>query len=254
MSSPIAPKVRVGLVGAGYVAAHHLRALNALSFVEVVGVCDRDRSRAEALAKKFRAGAVYTDMASMAGAKPDVIHILTPPAFHCSLALAAMDLGCHVFVEKPMAESVEECDRMIAHAREKGVVLSVNHSDRFDPVVLQAIAVARSGAIGEVLGTRSATRLSHLRGQAAPSRPPRVVSVSRPRRATCTGRELRGPVQNLEVKFYESAGHADLRQWRAYAECEPAPAPYQNTRRSERIEIHGTRGIIKVDRFRKCAT
>src|SRR5207342_1550427 len=87
--------------------------------------------------------------------RPEVIHILTPPEFHCSLALAAMDIGCHVFVEKPMAESVEECDRMIERAREKGVVLSINHSDRFDPVVLQAIQIARSGAIGDVLAVHS---------------------------------------------------------------------------------------------------
>ena len=130
-------RVRVALVGAGYVAAHHLRALKALAFVDVVGICDRDQARARALADKFGVKAVYPDLRSMAEAKPHVVHVLTPPEFHCPLALEAMDMGCHVFVEKPMAESVEECDRMIARAKEKGVHISVNHSDRFDPVVLR---------------------------------------------------------------------------------------------------------------------
>jgi predicted dehydrogenase/nucleoside-diphosphate-sugar epimerase len=259
MSSPIAPRVRVGLVGAGYVAAHHLRALNALTFVEVVGICDRDRSRAEALAKKFRVGAVYTDLASMASAKPNVVHILTPPAFHCSLALAAMDLGCHVFVEKPMAESVEECDRMIARAEETGVVLSVNHSDRFDPVVLQAIAAARSGAIGEVLAVHS-IRSSDYPTYAGGPLPQPYAQGSYPFRdlgvhSLYLVESFVGPVRNLEVKFYESGKNPMLTfdEWRAYAECETGTGSMYlswNTRpiQSE-LEIHGTRGVIKVDRF-----
>jgi predicted dehydrogenase len=85
----------------------------------------------------------------MAEAQPKVIHILTPPASHAPLALEAMEMGCHVFVEKPMAESAD-CDRMIHFARERGLVLSVNHSARMDPIVLQALEMIRNGACGEV--------------------------------------------------------------------------------------------------------
>jgi predicted dehydrogenase/nucleoside-diphosphate-sugar epimerase len=259
MSSPIAPKVRVGLVGAGYVATHHLRALNALAFVEVVGICDRDRSRAEALAKKFRAGAVYSDLASMAAAKPDVVHILTPPESHCSLALAALDMGCHVFVEKPMAESAEECDLMIARAREKDLVLSVNHSDRFDPVVLQAIKVARSGAIGDVIAVHS-IRSSDYPTYAGGALPQPYRQGSYPFRdlgvhSLYLIESFVGPVQTLSVRFYESGRNPMLTfdEWRAYAECERGTGSIYlswNTRpiQSE-LEIHGTRGVIKVDRF-----
>lgn len=259
MTSPIAPKVRVGLIGAGYVAAHHLRALNALPFVEVVGICDRDRSRAEALARKFRVGAVYSDLSSMAGARPEVIHILTPPESHCSLALASMEMGCHVFVEKPMAESVEECDRMIAFARAKGVVLSVNHSDRFDPVVLQAIKVARSGAIGDVLAVHS-IRSSDYPTYAGGPLPQPYRQGSYPFRdlgvhSLYLVESFVGPVQNLMVRFYESGRNPMLTfdEWRAYAECEQGTGSMYlswNTRpiQSE-LEIHGTRGVIKVDRF-----
>lgn len=259
MTSPIAPKVRVGLIGAGYVAAHHLRALNALPFVEVVGICDRDRGRAEALAKKFRAGAVYTDLASMAGAKPEVIHILTPPESHCPLALQAMDMGCHVFVEKPMAESVEECDRMIAYAREKGVVLSINHSDRFDPVVLKAIEIARSGAIGDVMAVHS-IRSSDYPTYAGGPLPQPYRQGSYPFRdlgvhSLYLVESFVGPVRNLSVSFYETGRNPTLTfdEWRAYAECEHGTGYMYlswNTKpiQSE-IEVHGTRGVIKIDRF-----
>ncbi len=259
MTSPIAPKVRVGLIGAGYVATHHLRALNALRFVEVVGICDRNRARAEALAKKFRVGAVYTDLASMASAKPDVIHILTPPESHCSLALAAMDMGCHVLVEKPMAESVEECDRMIERAREKGVVLSINHSDRFDPVVLKAIEVARSGVIGDVLAVHS-IRSSDYPPYAGGPLPQPYRQGSYPFRdlgvhSLYLIESFLGPVRTLSINFYESGRNPMLTfdEWRAYVECVHGTGYAYlswNTRpiQSE-LEIHGTRGVIKVDRF-----
>ncbi len=259
MTSPIAPKVRVGVIGAGYVAAHHLRALNALPFVDVVGICDRDRTKAEALAKRFRVGAVYSDLSSMAGARPEVIHILTPPESHCSLALASMDMGCHVFVEKPMAESIEECDRMIEHARARGVVLSVNHSDRFDPVVLEGIRVARSGAIGDVTAVHS-IRSSDYPTYAGGPLPQPYRQGSYPFRdlgvhSLYLVESFVGPVQTLSVQYYETGRNPMLTfdEWRAYAECEHGTGYMYlswNTKpiQSE-IEVHGTKGVIKIDRF-----
>src|SRR5437867_2408533 len=75
-----------------------------------------------------------------------------PPAQHPALRLEAIDMGCHVFVEKPMAETVADCDRMIARAREKGLVVSVNHSARMDPIVLQALDLLKQGVCGEITG------------------------------------------------------------------------------------------------------
>src|SRR5690242_20190766 len=132
-------KFRAGVIGAGYVANHHLRALRDSPFVEVVAVCDRDEVRARQLASKYGIARVCANVEDVGAAAPDVIHVLTPPASHCELALKALDMGCHVFVEKPLADTVAECDQMIARACERGLVLSVNHSARFDPVVLEAV-------------------------------------------------------------------------------------------------------------------
>ena len=108
--------VKVGLVGAGYVSTYHARALRSLSFVEIVGVADSDQTRAETLAAQFQIPKVYPSLTAMAAAQPKVIHILTPPASHAPLAIEAMEMGCHVFVEKPMAESAADCDRKIGRA------------------------------------------------------------------------------------------------------------------------------------------
>ena len=143
--------MRTGIVGAGHVSAYHLRALKGLDRVAVVGIADPNLALAQKTAAAFGVPAVFRSLEELAVAKPDVIHILTPPALHCELAVRAMELGCHVFVEKPMAETVEECDRMLAAAKATGRVLSVNHSARMDPVVLRALDLVRAGAVGEVL-------------------------------------------------------------------------------------------------------
>ena len=98
--------VKVGLVGAGYVSAYHARALRSLPFVEIAGIADPDEDRAAALAEQFRIPKVYPSLQAMAEAQPKVIHVLTPPGSHAALALQALNMGCHVFVEKPMAETV----------------------------------------------------------------------------------------------------------------------------------------------------
>ena len=132
-------------MGAGYVSKHHIRAIRGMKNVSLVGVCDSNFDRASKVAKESGVGA-YHNLAEMAAARPDVIHILTPPNSHCALTLQALEMGCHVLVEKPMAPSTEECDRMMAAAARADRILSVSHSARMDPVVLEAQRLVREGA------------------------------------------------------------------------------------------------------------
>src|SRR5688572_18690188 len=114
------PETRVALVGAGYVSAYHVRALQTLPHVRIVGIVDASLDRAHALAKRFGISGVFTSLADMRDARPDVVHVLTPPASHARLAIEALEMGCHVFVEKPMAPTAVECDEMIAAATRAG--------------------------------------------------------------------------------------------------------------------------------------
>src|SRR5215203_1022642 len=107
-------RYRVGIVGAGYVSTYHVRALRTLEFVEITGVADPDAERRDKLATAFKIPKTCNTLRELLETRPDVIHILTPPHLHADLAIEAMRGGCHVFVEKPLAESVEDCDRMIA--------------------------------------------------------------------------------------------------------------------------------------------
>ena len=139
MTQPASTRLRVALVGAGYVATHHLAALKQLDFVDVVGICDPQLPAAQALADRFGVKRVAARLDELADLQPQAVYVLTPPAFHAAIAMQAMDMGCHVLVEKPMADTVADCEAMIAAARARKVQLGVNHSDLFDPVLMQAV-------------------------------------------------------------------------------------------------------------------
>src|SRR5581483_3610873 len=250
---------RVGIVGAGYVAAHHLRALRDLRCANVVGIADVNDARAEELAGRFGVSGVYQSLSEMAGAQPDVIHVLTPPASHRSLALEALSMGCHVFVEKPMAESVEECDEMIARAAECGRVLSVNHSARFDPAVLEAIDAVKRGVCGEVMAVHF-IRSSDYPPYAGGPLPAPYRKGSYPFRDLGVHglyllESFLGNIEDLRVTFYETGRDPLLTfdEWRAHVECERGTGymylswntrPIQNE-----LFIHGSKGVIHVDCF-----
>jgi nucleoside-diphosphate-sugar epimerase/predicted dehydrogenase len=236
-----------------------LAALLDLPFVDVVGICDLDRKKAEDLAARFGIAGVFASLAEMASARPQVVHILTPPASHCALTLEALEMGCHVFVEKPMAETTEECDRMIACARQKRLVVSVNHSMRFEPSVLAALDHIAKGRCGDTLSAY------YFRGSDYPpyAGGPRTAVY---RQGSYPFRDLGvhavylleaflGPLEKLSERHYGTGNDPMLTfdEWRVSAEAERGTAeillswnmhPLQND-----LWVHGTRGILHVDAF-----
>lgn len=258
MSSPAAKRLRVGIVGAGYVSKHHINALRALHFVDLVGVVDIDAAAARAIAAQFSIPLSGSSLAELAGARPEAIYVLTPPASHCALALEALAMGCHVLVEKPMAESVEECDAMIAAARERGLLLTVNHSDRLDPVVIAALEKVRSGVCGDLIA------VDFIRGSEYAQFGGGVRSGPHRRGAYpfqdigCHGLYLLeaflGPIGKLQVDYRSIAGNTPLfDDWHVVADCERGRGrlhlswlarPMQS-----RLIVQGTRGYLEVDRF-----
>ena len=254
-------RVKVGLVGAGYVSAYHARALRSLPFVEMVGIADPDEVRAQALAARFRIPRVYATLQAMAEAQPNVIHVLTPPATHAALVLEALDMGCHVFVEKPMAETVADCDRMIQRAHEKGLVLSVNHSARMDPIVLRALALVRKGALGQVTGADFFRSSDYPAYSGGPAVPPQFRAGSYPFQDLGVHglyllEAFLGPIRHADIRYYNSGlGDPNLvfDEWRTLVETDQGTGqmyiswnvrPMQNE-----ITVHGTGGVMLVDRY-----
>ncbi|MET0813901.1 MAG: Gfo/Idh/MocA family oxidoreductase, partial [Pseudoxanthomonas sp.] len=252
-------KLRVALVGAGYVAGHHLAALKALDFVEVVGICDTNVEAARALAERHGVPLVAATLAELASARPQAVHVLTPPSSHASITLAALEMGCHVLVEKPMADSVADCETMIAKAREKRLLLGVNHSDLYDPVLLQALEAVRDGAIGDLVSV-DIVRNSEYPAYAGGPLPGSVTQGSYPFRdlgvhGLYTIEAFLGPVTDLQADYQSRGTDPNLHfdEWQAQACTDQGVGRLLlswNARPMEnRVFVRGTRGTIEVDRF-----
>ena len=260
MTSSATPRLRVAIVGAGYVATHHIAALKALDFVDVVGVCDSDPEAAKAIAARFGVARAETALADLADAAPQAVYVLTPPASHPAIALQALDMGCHVLVEKPMADSVADCEAMIAKARACRRLLGVNHSDLYDPMVLRALEAVRTGRIGEVVSV-DIVRNSDYPAYAGGPLPSMVTQGSYAFRdlgvhGLYTLEAFLGTIDEVRVDYQARGGdnpnlHFD--EWQAQVRAERGIGRLLlswNARPMEnRLVVRGTRGIIEIDRF-----
>jgi predicted dehydrogenase len=143
--------MRAAIVGCGHIATAHLAVLRRMGGVRIVGVSDLDPAAAQRAAAGAGGCATYTKLRSLLDdARPDVVHVLTPPAAHRQPTLDALEAGCHVLVEKPMAVTTSEADEMLDASRAAGRQLCVAHNFLFEPGVLRAQAMAESGALGRV--------------------------------------------------------------------------------------------------------
>lgn len=252
------PRLRAAVIGAGYVASHHLAALKALDFVDIVGVCDTNLDAARALAAKF-GGQAVARAAELQSLHPDLVHVLTPPSSHAALALQALAMGAHVLVEKPMADTIADCEAMIAAARTAGRALGVNHSDLFDPVVEQALEAVRAGRIGEIVSV-DIVRNSDYPPYAGGPLPGTVAQGSYPFRdlgvhGLYTLEAFLGRLSTPQVSYQASGRDPNLAfdEWQAVVVGARGMGRLLlswNARPMEnRLVVRGTHGIVEVDRF-----
>ena len=148
-------EIRVGLIGCGRIAGVHRRYLQTTPGVRIVGVCDMDLERARAFGAEAGAEEVCRDAADLLRLPLDAVHVLTPPSSHAETAIAALERGVHVLVEKPMATTAAAAERMQAAAVTAGRILSVDHNRLFDPVIVQARQLVAAGAIGNLLSVEA---------------------------------------------------------------------------------------------------
>ena len=146
----MADVVSVALIGAGVNAGTHMRTTVENPNSRLVAVMDVDADRASAAGEKHSVRA-YTDLGSvLADAEVEAVVISTPNCFHAAQAIASAEAGKHVLVEKPMALTVGDCDRMIEASDAAGKVLMVGQSLRHSPVNRKVKALIAEGAIGTV--------------------------------------------------------------------------------------------------------
>ena len=136
--------MRAAIVGSGYIARVHARLIAGLGG-EVVGVCSRTLSGAEAMG----VGQAYDNLdAMLRDEKPDVVHVCSPNSFHAEQAIAAFEAGAHVLCEKPMATSSDDCRRMIDAAGRAGKVGAIAYCYRGYPAVRELRRMVLSGDFG----------------------------------------------------------------------------------------------------------
>lgn len=151
----------IGIIGTGNISRAHLHAyLQFPEEVQVVALADIEPGKAETARAEFAldGARVYEDATAMlASENLDLVSIATPPGTHCELSVQALEAGVHVIVEKPMAPSLEECDRMLEAQRRSGKLLSVIAQNRFRDDMAQLKAVLDSGRIGRIAHARIAS-------------------------------------------------------------------------------------------------
>jgi 2-alkyl-3-oxoalkanoate reductase len=143
--------MKIGIVGCGMISDHHLNAATRYPRGEVIGLADRDVSRARAQAERFSIKQTFDNVTDLLTLKPDVVHVLTPPARHREVVVEALEGGAHVYVEKPMAISVSDCDAMSRAAAAAKRQLCVGHNWLYSPAMLEAQRLIAEGRTGDVV-------------------------------------------------------------------------------------------------------
>lgn len=123
--------------------------------VDLVALCDVNVEAAQQAASSANIPRAYSDVAEMLQKEtPDIVDICTPPKTHAKIAIQATQAGSNVLIEKPMAQTVDECDAIIAAAHENKVKVCVAHSDLFYYPFIEARKLVRNGDIGSFRGMR----------------------------------------------------------------------------------------------------
>ena len=143
-------RVRVGIIGAGYIATWHAETIKALQGVDLVAVCDMSAGAADALAAGFDAKP-FTDVDEMiAEANLDAVHILTPPDSHHDLAVKCAAAGLHCFVEKPVGVSARETAAMVEAGQSANRLMAAGHNFLGMPAYERLREAVKSGDLGRI--------------------------------------------------------------------------------------------------------
>lgn len=127
-------KLKAGVLGAGHLGKIHLRLLNQSDNYELVGFYDPDRENAQKVATEF--GYTAFDSVEALVQACDMVDVVTPTLNHYECAETIISSGKHLFIEKPIANTVEEAEKIIALAKKYGVKGQVGHVERFNPAFL----------------------------------------------------------------------------------------------------------------------
>lgn len=147
--------IRIAVVGCGNISARHFSAIEQLENSELTAVCDIQQDRAEKRAAQFGVRA-YTDFYQMlSDGVCDAVHLCTPHYLHTDQSIAALQAGCHVFCEKPMAIRYKDALDVLAAAEKSGRQYGVCFQNRYNESSVCIKELLREGKLGKILGARA---------------------------------------------------------------------------------------------------
>lgn len=154
--------IKIGMIGAGGIAAEHSDAIANNPDCELSAVCDIDVVRAENIAK-LHSATVFTDYKEIKDV--DAVIINLPHYLHCEVSCYFLQKGINVLVEKPMANTVEECDKMIEAAKRSGRKLAVGHVQRYFSATREVKKIIESGRFGKLCMICEVRNTNYLSGR-----------------------------------------------------------------------------------------
>ena len=249
-------RLRIGVIGLGWFGEIHCDTIVGIPNLELAALCTRTPDRLAELAQKFHVGKTYRDYREMiADPEIDAVSIVTMWDQHTEPAIAALDAGKHVFLEKPMASTVADCQKIIAAAKRSKGILQIGHICRFNPRYRMAKQAIDAGRIGKIVAMSSRrnipaawtpeilNKIGPIVGDAIHDTDlmlwftgDRIVSTYA---QTVDVRGLKHP--DIGQTMYRFAGGASATLETVW--CMPEKTPFDI---DERMSIIGTEGIIHI--------
>ena len=249
-------KLKHAVLGLGWFGEKHCEALAAIPNVEIAAVCTRNSERLAEVSGKFGVKKTYTDFHAML-ADPEIesVSITTMWDQHADPAVAALEAGKHVFLEKPMASTVADCDRIVAAANAASGFFMTGHICRFNPRYAAAKEAIEAGRIGKIVSMYARRNLPSWVGATVLDKiGPIIGDGVHDTDLMFWFSGSRAVSAYAQTVQYRSHAHPDLGQVMYRLEsgascileavwCLPDTTPFQI---DERLEIVGTEGSISI--------
>jgi predicted dehydrogenase/Xaa-Pro aminopeptidase/putative sterol carrier protein len=169
-AGPGTRRVKFGVIGAGSAWGFHSAACAGSPYLQFVAVYDKNQKLAEKVAKRYKVNTMeaYSDLGEFLKSDIEAVLIMVPHVYHADIVSKVAAAKKHILCEKPMATTLEDCDRMIQAAKKAGVKLMIAENHRFLPAHQYVHDAIRKGLIGDVLLVRAYEGVNEIEGMTAP--------------------------------------------------------------------------------------
>ena len=146
--------IKAAVIGVGAMGQHHPRVYDQMPLTQLVGVADANAEAGARIARLCHTASFTDHHQLLAETRPDIVSVAVPTELHHAVATDAMEAGCHVLIEKPIAATEEQAEVLIRHADALGRKLMVGHIVRFDPAVQELKRRLEVGDLGHIFQVR----------------------------------------------------------------------------------------------------